>query len=42
MTLEKAGEVCVYAPGESVCVLDMLSPLPSQQPESDNIVTLIL
>lgn len=26
MTLEKAGEVCVHAPGESVCVLNMLSP----------------
>lgn len=26
MTLEKAGEVRVYVPGQSVCVLDMLSP----------------
>lgn len=26
MTLEKAGEVRVYEPGESVCLLDMLSP----------------
>lgn len=25
MTLEKAGEVRVYVPGERVCVLDMLS-----------------